>query len=55
MIFQNLKKRIILISVLFRLKIIFKIFSISILTIFLTSTLIKGAVKTFKGTEGQDF
>jgi hypothetical protein len=32
-----------------------KILLISILTIFLTSTLIKGTLKTFKGTEGQDF
>jgi hypothetical protein len=55
MIVQNLKKRIILISALFRLKLIFKIFLISILTIFLTLTLIKGAIKTFKTTEGQDF
>ena len=55
MIIINLKKKIILIRNLFRLKIIFKIFLISILSIFLLSTLIKGAIKTLKGTESQDF
>jgi hypothetical protein len=55
MITQNLKKKLILINGLFRLKIILKISIIFILTIFLTSTLIKGTIKTFNGTQGQDF
>jgi len=55
MIIPNFIKKIIFIRALFKFKIIFRIFLIAILTIFLTSTLIKGGIKTFQGTEGQDF
>ena len=55
MMIINLIKKIILICSTFNFKMLFRIFLISVLTIFLTSTLIKGGIKIFQGTEGQDF
>ena len=55
MMIINLIKKIILICSTFNFKMLFRIFLISVLTIFLTLTLIKGGIKIFQGTEGQDF